>query len=170
MAITPCSSATATFTKPAADSSHPIIGLGQTLRQARQAYFERAGFDESGYTDRWVKLPVGRFHLYFPNSKSRQRCLPRHDLHHVLTGYATDWRGECQISAWEIGAGCGRYWFAWFINLQGFALGLLRWPRLTWRAFKRGRASRSLYDGRELDPLLDRPVEEIRAALEIPAG
>jgi NADPH:quinone reductase-like Zn-dependent oxidoreductase len=33
-----------------------------------------------------------------------------HDIHHVLTGYDTTWRGKAEIGAWEIASGCGRHY------------------------------------------------------------
>lgn len=140
--------------------------MGQTVRQARAAYFARAGFDESGYDEAWVKLPLGKLTLYMPNTPGRKRAVPRHDIHHVVTGYGTDWVGEFEMSAWEVGAGCGRFLTAWMINLGGLAVGLLLYPRRVWRAFRRGRRCQSLYDGRPIDDeLLDRPLSELSAEL-----
>jgi ubiquinone biosynthesis protein Coq4 len=36
-----------------------------------------------------------------------------HDLHHLVTGYPTDWKGELEISAWEIAGSCRGYVAAW---------------------------------------------------------
>ena len=49
----------------------------------------------------------------FPNTPSRKRAVRYHDLHHALTGYATDLTGEFEISAWEIGSGCADHVAAW---------------------------------------------------------
>ena len=84
-----------------------------------------------------------------------------HDLHHIVTGYHTDWRGEFQISAWEVGAGCANAWFAWAINLTGFFVGMFTIPRRTFRAFVRGRKSQSLYRF-DFEKLLEQTVAEIR--------
>jgi hypothetical protein len=37
-----------------------------------------------------------------PNSDARRKAVVLHDLHHVATGYKTDWTGEAEISAREI--------------------------------------------------------------------
>jgi hypothetical protein len=136
-----------------------------TVRAARDRYFRDNGLSEAGYTARWVKLKAGPIPLAFPNTRSRRRAVPLHDLHHVATGYATTWTGEAEISAWELGAGCGRYAAAWALDLGGALVGLFIAPRRTWRAFRRGRRCRSLYRASFDDGLLDMPVAELRARL-----
>src|SRR5688500_10311930 len=111
-----------------------------TVREARERYFTENGLSEAGYTSRWVALPVGSLQVYFPNTGPRKRAVVLHDLHHVATGYSTTWRGEAEIAAWELAAGCGRYWAAWGLNLGAAALGLVIAPRRTLRAWRRGRA------------------------------
>jgi hypothetical protein len=141
-----------------------------TVREAREQYFRENGLSEAGYVARWVKLQVGPLRLYIPNSAARRRAIPLHDLHHVATGYATSWTGEAEIAAWELGGGCGRYLAAWGLNLGAAAIGLFIAPRLTARAFRRGRASRTLYRESWRDELLDLRVEELRARLGLAAG
>jgi hypothetical protein len=142
-----------------------------TIRQARDEYFKSSGFSsDGGYRDKWVKLKAGRFTLAFPNTTSRVRAVKLHDLHHVLTGYATTWTGEAEIGAWEIASGCGRHYPAWFLNFGALAIGLLIAPRRVFEAFLRGRHSENLYAGELEDPLLDCTVRELRAQLMIPDG
>ena len=136
-----------------------------TVRAARDQYFRDNGFSEAGYTAPWVKLKMGPIPLGFPNSKARRRAVPLHDLHHLATGYATTWIGEAEIAAWELAAGCGRYWAAWGLDLGAALVGLFIAPRRTWRAFRRGRRCRSLYRASSNDGLLDMTVAELRARL-----
>ena len=125
---------------------------GLTVRDARRGYFDRSGFDTSGYSDRWVKLRAGPLAVYLPNLKGRKKCIAIHDLDHVATEYDTDWRGELQIAGFEIGVGCGRYWFGWMVNSQGIALGVLLYPRDVFRAYVRGRrCTMSLFSLRHVD-------------------
>ncbi len=138
-----------------------------TVREGRQRYFEASGFDTTTYTDRWVKLPVGPTHFYLPNLQARRVCVPLHDVDHVVTGYVADWHGEFEISAFEIGAGCGRYWFGWMVNSQGLVGGALRWPRDCFAAFVRGRRCRhSVFERSGVDEtLLDTPLGDLRTEL-----
>ena len=144
-------------------TSDSAISVGE----ARTRYFERAGFPpDGGYSASFVSLgKLGPIPLGFPNSDSRRRAVVMHDLHHVATGYGTDWAGEGEISAWEISAGCGRFAFAWFINLQGMVMGWVVSPGRTWRAWVRGRHSRSLYAEGYSDALLRETVGGLRARL-----
>lgn len=134
-----------------------------TLREARSQYFEDNGLGkDGGYDDAWVDFKIGPVPFPFPNSAARVRAVSYHDLHHVLTGYRTDFPGEMEISAWEIGAGCKDFVVAWQLNLAGMFGGATYMPRRIFRAFVRGRRSRSLY-GLPLEPLLDESVAEARA-------
>jgi hypothetical protein len=123
----------------AADDSLSVL-------EARLHYWRANGFgDDGGYTKKIEWIPVGPLTIPIPNIAARVRALRCHDIHHLLTEYATDLAGEFEISAWELGAGCGTAWFAWMINLGGLLVGLLWIPRRVLRAFLRGRHSGSLY-------------------------
>jgi hypothetical protein len=148
----------------------------RTMGEARQHYFDANGFDGT-YGERWVKLQAGRFALYLPNAAGRVRAVKLHDLHHVATGYPTTWTGEAQIAAWEIAGGCGGFAWAWMLNLQGLAIGLAIAPRAVFRAFVRGRHSRTLYRGARglREETLRRSVGAVRRELGLdrpppPAG
>ena len=141
-----------------------------TVAEARELYFQRNGFTLAGYTDRWVKLKLGPIPIAFPNTEARRAAVKLHDLHHVATEYATTWLGEAEIGAWEIGAGCGRYYAAWVLNLSAFPIGLLISPRRVYRAFVRGRRSRSLYDRAFGDDLLALDVRTLRSRLQLDSG
>lgn len=68
-----------------------------TVAEARARYFAANGFDERGYAARWVRLQAGPIPIYFPNTRARVRSVRVHDVHHVVTGYATTWTGEAEI-------------------------------------------------------------------------
>ena len=139
-----------------------------TVREARAQYFAANGFSDASYTDRWVQIAkLGPIPLGFPNTSSRKRAIPMHDLHHVATGYTTTWIGESEIGAWEIAGGCTNYWAAWVLNAMGFWYGLFAAPRRIYRAFMRGRKSRTLYHLGWDDSLLELSVAELRARIGI---
>ena len=126
------------------------------VREARAEYFAVNGFSEASYRDRWAWAPIGPLPIPIWNPPARQRAVVLHDLHHVATGYGTTWAGEAEIGAWEIAAGCGNYAVAWLYNAFAFAFGIVAHPRRTYRAFVRGRHSRSLYcSGGWRDELLE---------------
>jgi hypothetical protein len=138
-----------------------------TVAEARAQYFRVNGFSLASYTDKWVKLKLGPIPIAFPNTAGRVAAVKLHDLHHVATEYATTWTGEAEIGAWEIGAGCGRYWAAWFLNLSAFGVGMWIAPRRVFRAFVRGRRSKSLYDRVYTDELLAQSVADLRKNLAL---
>jgi hypothetical protein len=140
---------------------------GTTMREARAHYFIANNFgDDGGYDDAWVNIKLGPLHLSLPNKGGRARAVPYHDLHHVITGYDTDIVGEFEIAGWEIGSGCKDYWVAWFLNTGSVTGGLLRCPRRTFRAFVRGRGSRTLY-GEDLAALLTATVATVRSRMAV---
>lgn len=141
-----------------------------TVREARRRFFAASGFaPDGGYDDEWADAELGPFAYRVPNLPARAAALRVHDLHHLVTGYPTDWKGEAQISAWELGSGWGRYPYAWIIAIFGLLTGVLAMPGATLRAFARGRRSRgNLYGFGSIDGWLDRPLSELDAALEVP--
>jgi hypothetical protein len=136
--------------KTAARAPFPMTTTYQdsmTLADARAAFFAASHLGpDGGYGARWVRVESRPIPFYFPNTACRVAAAKLHDLHHVATGYGVDWPGEAEIAAWEIASGCGRYGWAWILNLGAFTIGLFLSPRRTFRAFVRGRrATTNLY-------------------------
>lgn len=148
------------------EGHHDDWDASLTLLHARTEYFRFNGFGEDGgYADKWVDFKLGSIPFPFPNSPARVKALKYHDLHHVMTGYQTDFPGELEISAWEIGSGCADMVAAWILNLGGLAAGMLFMPGRTFAAFVRGRRSRNLYRYAYDDALLARSVGDMRKEL-----
>jgi ubiquinone biosynthesis protein Coq4 len=141
------------------------------VREARARYFAENGLGDGGYHARFVVLRVaGLPVLAFPNTKQRVRSVRFHDVHHVLTGYPTSWRGEGEIAAWELASGCRDHWAAWWLNFWAALIGFVLAPGPILRAFRRGLASRNLYDREWDDALLERGVRELRTELGLDAA
>jgi hypothetical protein len=142
-----------------------------SLREALARYLERSGLPpDGGYDARWVRTPIGPIPFVIPNTAGRRRIAPAHDLHHVLTGYATDLMGEGEIAAWEIGAGVrDRSALQLELRVLGFALAWA--PGRLLRAFARGRRSHHLLDRDCRDPaFLGRTVAALREEIGLRAG
>jgi hypothetical protein len=115
-----------------------------SLREARTLFFERGNLGaDGGYSSRWVRVESKPIAFYFPNSRSRVAAARLHDLHYIAAEYDTDWPGEAEIAAWEIASGCTHYHAAWVLNLGSFAIGLIVAPKRLFRAFVRGRRTRT---------------------------
>lgn len=139
-----------------------------TLRDAVTAYFRDNGFgDDGGYSAKWVDFKLGPIPFPLPNSEARKKAVRFHDLNHVLTGYRTDFGGECEISAWELGAGCEEFVAAWALNLGGLAAGLFFQPWKTFRAFVAGRRSRHAAYAMNYDYALSQQVDDVREQLAV---
>jgi hypothetical protein len=140
-----------------------------TLGAARARYFELNNFGaDGGYDERWIKVKVWRIPIWLPNTAGRVRAVKLHDLHHVLTEYPTTWRGEAEISAWEIGTGgLNKYYAGWFLDLMNVAQGLLINPRGVYRGFMRGRSSSNLFSREFSEEILDHKVGEYRKYLNL---
>ncbi len=137
-----------------------------SVREGRDRYLAANGFSTDGYRKPWFHLNVLGAKIPFPNTPSRRKVVPLHDLHHVATGYRTDWVGEGEIGAWELGAGCNTATL-YFLNGGAALVGCVLAPRRTWRAFRRGRSARSLYLAKaDYEGLLDMTVGELRARLQ----
>ncbi len=145
--------------------------MPRSIRQARSEFFARAGFaPDGGYEDTTAEADFGGVRYQVANGPLRRQALRIHDLHHLVTGFDTDWRGEAEISAWELGSGGGgRHLYAWNIALWGLFTGLLAIPERTWQAFKRGRARSNLYvRDPEVDALLAQPEERLEQMTQGP--
>jgi hypothetical protein len=141
-----------------------------TLREARAQYFDRSQLGDGGYAERWVVLRIGSLPIgAVPNTAQRVRSVRLHDLHHVLTGYDTNWTGEAEIAAWELASGCADHFAAWFFNSFAFVIGCFISPRAVLAATRRGRRERNLYSGEWQESLLKQSVGEMRADLGIRA-
>jgi hypothetical protein len=117
------------------------------------------------YTVKFWTLPVR-----FPNTKAHQWATPLHDLHHILTGYRTDWMGEAEIAAWELRAGCKTLVVYW-LDAAAAAIGLFISPTRVWRAFLRAKGQRTLYRDPALCEFVSQmTVGEVRARLGISPG
>ena len=140
-----------------------------TLRAARALYFDINNFGaDGGYEERWIKVKIWRIPIRLPNTKGRRKAVRLHDLHHVLTEYPTTWRGEAEISAWEIGSGgLHRYYAGWVLDLMNIAQGLTINPRAIYRAFMRGTQNGNLYGTEFNDELLAQTVGEYRRRLRL---
>jgi len=138
--------------------------------EGRDRYLAANGFTVDGYTAPTFELNFLGRKVAFKNPPARQRAVPLHDLHHVVTGYGTDFTGEAEIGAWELRAGCNTL-FLYYINGMAALVGLLIAPLRTLRAFRRARSQRSLYvDDLTYERALAMSVGELRARLGIPEG
>jgi hypothetical protein len=71
---------------------------------------------------------LGPVTLRLPNFRWRRKAILAHDLHHVLTGYPCTMRGECQMAAWEFGAGRMPHWGATMFCFPLVLVGLFWAP------------------------------------------
>ena len=137
-------------------------------RERLAKYLEECGIRPKGnpsnelYPDNWFRVPLmGRRVPIFPLGGIKQ-SLVLHDIHHMVTGYDTDWKGELEIAGWELGSGgCARHKFMWFDRGFTFLLALIAAPAATLRAFRRGTRSRNLY-GSDLDSILEMEFDEVQ--------
>ena len=104
------------------DSLQGNAGYDDSLKinEALQIYFDRYHFKNGGYDLKWFTIKMGPVYLPLPNFKSRVDAVKIHDIHHLVTGYEANMKGEVEIGAWEIASGCERYTAAWLLNFGSF--------------------------------------------------
>jgi hypothetical protein len=111
------------------------------------------------------RAAVGGVKVPFSPILRRGGPIVLHDVHHLLTGYGFSWRGELEVAAWELGnGGCGWHVLYWLDRLTFFALGLVFAPRVTLRAFARGRRGHNLFT-RDPEEVLRMDVDAARASI-----
>ncbi|MBK8252517.1 MAG: hypothetical protein IPK82_07595 [Polyangiaceae bacterium] len=114
------------------------------MNDALADYLDENGFRVEEYTSETVRLKMFGRYFDFPNTKDRQWAIPLHDVHHVATGYGTDWVGEAEIGAWELRAGC-RTAVVYWLNATAVAIGLFLAPRRILAAWRAAKGAKALY-------------------------
>jgi len=138
------------------------------VKDALNQYFSQYHFQDGGYHLKWFKIKLGPLYFPLPNIKARVDAVKIHDIHHLVTEYDANMKGEVEIGGWEIASGCGHYYVAWILNFGSFFYGMLFHPRTLLKAFLRGRRSATnlyynvVYD----DRLLNRTVGELRETID----
>lgn len=120
---------------------------------------------DGGHSSATVRMNIIKgVYFFIPNFDARRNAVMWHDIHHLLTGYsAATFLGECEISAWEIGSGCKKYWAAFLIDTSGVMLGYYISPRKILQAYARGKRTRNLYhDLYPVEKVLDTPIGDLR--------
>lgn len=151
------------------DTTQPFA---PTLRveDARADYLAENGFDVAGYTAPTFQMKLLGRPFDFPNTADRQYAIPLHDLHHLATGYGTDFLGEAEIGAWELRAGCETF-IVYYLNSVAVLLGLFLSPRRVLAAFRAAKGARSLYRRPlSMEQALSMKLGDLRAHLGVPRG
>ncbi len=156
----------------ATDRDHPLPAEW-SVQQARDAYLAENCFTVAAYDAPRTEGAFLRLRFSVPNPPRHRWAIMRHDLHHVATGYGTDQRGECEISAWELRGGLralGLYTGS--IVLLGALVGLLLAPIRTVRAWRASKGRSLVGSGRDADydEILNLTVGQLRARLGVPEG
>ncbi len=139
-----------------------------TTEEALRAYLAERGFVEPDtprkdlYRGNWIKFHIWGYYVPLLPIHGFKKSFMLHDIHHVLSGYDTDWRGELEIAAWELSSGgCGWYLLYWVDRIIFMSLGLVFCPVRTVRAFRRGREHRNTF-GRNHEELLDSDFDALK--------
>jgi hypothetical protein len=143
-------------------------GVDESVGQAVEEYLTENGFTVAEYTAKTVKLFAGPISFRVPNPPSRQRAVPLHDIHHVVTGFGTDVIGEGEQGIWELRAHCPGI-VPIFLNSVAVAGGFLLAPKRIIRAFLAAKGAETLYMSRiteESAKLMT--VRELRRRLGVP--
>ncbi len=138
------------------------------VSQALDDFYRLNNFGEDGGVNKniiWIKF--GLFSIPIPNTESRKKAITLHDIGHLITENNTDWKGECAVSAWEIGSGGWRdLVFPWLLTLWAMGLGVVIYPRIVFDSFKKGLTMRNpLTCDITKDDLLKMSISELRQKL-----
>ncbi|MFO0586305.1 MAG: hypothetical protein U0441_02135 [Polyangiaceae bacterium] len=149
------------------DTTRPL-DASLTVEAGRDDYMAENGFEVADYTLPTVQLKMFGLYKEFPNSPNRQWAIPLHDMHHLATGYGTDFTGEAEVGAWELRAGCETP-VVYALNALAAAIGLVISPRRVLAAYRAAKGARSLYRHPiPMEKLLAMRVGELREHLGIP--
>ena len=149
--------------------SNSTYAIDITVREALSIFYQKLGEgDDGGISKSWIKINVGKFYIPFPNFPARKKAVLFHDVHHILTGYETHWKGEVELGAWEVATGCGYFRAAWLFDMGSLAMGLFLYPVATYRAFVRGWRNKNFYhETHTYQQILGMTVAEAQALLKL---
>ena len=140
-----------------------------TILEARDRFLAANGFRLADYSAPTYTIKFWAVPVKFPNTKAHQWATPLHDLHHILTGFQTDWMGEAEVAAWELRAGCKTLIVYW-LDSWAIVIGLFISPVRVWRAFCAAKSQRTLYRDPQLcERVLQMTVGEVRQRLGLPS-
>jgi hypothetical protein len=144
----------------------PDGGTMEAARAALDRFRALHGIDERyDDTPTWP-FRIGPVTVQVPNFSWRKAAIQRHDIHHLVTGYPFNMRGEFQVATWEFAAGRYPHAGATLLILPLVVLGFFRSPGSIWRAFVDGRRSRSLYRPEVADRALHTSWEDLLSAVQ----
>jgi hypothetical protein len=139
-----------------------------TTGQAIQDFYDRHDFgDEGGANEKYAWIKFGFFSIPIPNAESRRQNVYLHDVHHILTGFDTTWKGESSVSAWEVASGGWQnLYFPWLLTLWAMGLGVLFYPSNILAAFRQGLSmNNALVCGLSKSDMYKHSVEDLRQLL-----
>ena len=144
----------------------------EIVKDGLQRYFDHYGFKNGGYNDKTFTIKFwGPLKLIFPNTKGRIEAVKLHDIHHMLTQFEANLRGEAEIGAWEIAGGLGKYYAGWWLNFGSVTYGIFLWPRRIYLAYIWGLQCENLYHHtlyKDYDEkLLTQTIGDLRSQLGI---
>jgi hypothetical protein len=137
----------------------------QTPRKLLPGFYKQYHLsDDGGQSSSYVRIELTKkIFLYIPNFDARRKAVFKHDVHHIATGYTSTFKGETEISAWEIASGCRHYWVAWVLDMHAVMIGVLFNPAGVYKAFVKGRRTKNLYSNVFKDEqVMDMPISVIR--------
>jgi len=137
------------------------------LRDRLPTYLAEQGLPEHGGQEGHIDW-ITAFGLRWPvpNPPIRKAILPKHDAHHLITGYETDAIGEAEVGAWALGATGPQPLLGLVYDQLAIGLGMLQAPVRTTRAFYAGRGCQTVYDI-AVPTLLDTDLADLRAHTRI---
>ncbi len=134
------------------------------VKEALSLFFSHYHFKDGGYNDKFFKIKIGKIFIPLPNISARVKVARLHDIHHVLTEYNADWKGEVEIGIWELRTGCGKYWVAWLLNSIAVCIGLILYSKSIKQAYRRALNSKTnIYHlNLSYEELIDMNIGELR--------
>jgi hypothetical protein len=118
----------------------PVYADDLLVQEARDLHLAANGFYLRDYEAPTFTIRIFGLSLKFPNAEAHKRAVPLHDLHHLVTGYRTDWVGEAEIGAWELRGGCNSF-ITYFLNGSGVVIGSSSLRVVFGEPFKRRKGS-----------------------------
>ncbi len=133
-----------------------------TILEELETYWKERNLpQDGGKNEKLNKAQIGSFSFRYPNLNGKALLL--HDINHLITDFPTTWKGEFQVSAWEMASGARKGFPLTLIYPVSLVLiGLIIYPREVLSAYKYGTNKQNAFLIYSQTDIFQMTLEEIK--------
>ncbi|PCH69434.1 MAG: hypothetical protein COC01_01410 [Bacteroidetes bacterium] len=142
-----------------------------TTLQSLEIFYAQNGYEKDGGAEsKWFEVKFPIFTLKLPNPEWRRKIIYLHDIHHVINGCDTSWKGEAFIAGWEVANGFGRHFPISLLITWTMGYSMFINPKDVVEGYKKGVRDKGVIAlGMQKNDLLSMEFAELKNRVESPS-